>query len=583
MRNVPSPHLGILVFSLLFLPLLVTDTLGQAWQAIYGDLNHQRGHKRVIPVTGACASSVGDGYVAVGYSQENLGDIYVVRTDNNGVTLWENTYDVNNGNHDVGESIVEAVDGSGFIVVGHTTSGSNTDVVLMKIDCNGTLVWLRTYDLFESEIGLDLIEKPNGGSSPDIIVVGEVRYTNSSNALMLRTTSAGSVVWFDTYNHSTLDGFNAVTKLASGNLMAVGYTHELGGSAEGFTVEVEPLGGAIISSGKFGGPGDEVFYSVIELQNPVEVDNNGVPNVVIAGYSSSFTTDRDIYLVKFNGTDPCAGPTQVIYRTPSNDDEEAKTIREIPFPSSGGGEFSQWDLVFTGYTDEGATRDMIIKTVTPALTPGWINNRFGHQDVDEGWSVFPVAQGSGRTEGFILCGFTLSDWYANGDPSDMYLVKTNSNGSSEHPCEVPFLVIPEYPEYPHECITPDFDAPFYADDDPFTPMVSHNWYQEVCTNGTNGAKRVQLSEEESSALTSQPNPVASGTDVILIVPNLLQSDQLRVNIVNALGETLPANVRQISHATGEIYLDTENLPSGSYRISVYTGETLWSGQIIILQ
>ncbi|MGE3799877.1 MAG: hypothetical protein AB7H80_02540 [Candidatus Kapaibacterium sp.] len=583
MRNVPSLHLGILVLSLLFLPLLVIDSLGQTWQAIYGNLNNQHGHKRVIPVTGSCATSGGDGYIAVGYSEESSDDIYVVRTNNNGMTLWENTYDVNNGNQDVGESIIEAVDGSGFIVVGHTTLGTNTDVVLMKIDCNGTLVWLRTYDISGSEIGLDLIEKPIGGSSPDIVAVGEVRYTNSSNAFMLRTTSTGVYVWFDTYDYLTLDGFNAVTKLASGNLMAVGYTQELGGGADGFTVEVEPIGGSPILTGKFGGPGDEIFYSVIELQNPVEVDNNGVPNVVIAGYSSSFATDRDIYLVKFNGTDPCAGPTQVIYRTPSNDDEEAKTIREIPFPSSGGGEFSQWDLVFTGYTDEGPSRDMIIKTVTPALAPGWINNRFGLDDVEEGWSVFPVAQGSGRTEGFILCGFTLSDWYANGDLSDMYLVKTNSNGSSELPCEIPFLVIPEFPEYPHECIIPDFDVPFYSDDDPFTPMASHNWYQEVCTNGANGAKRVQLTEDEGSALTSQPNPVTSGTDVILIVPNLLQSDQLRVNIVNALGETLPVNVRQISHATGEIYLDTDNLPSGSYRISVSTEETLWSGQIIILQ
>ncbi len=104
------------------------------------------------------------GYIAVGYvhsyeaAQE---DIYLVKTDANGDTLWTRTF--GSTGRDWGRG-VELDPSGGYILTGTSTSfgSGNEDIVAMKVDENGTLVWANSYGGTQKYIATASTQMPNG-------------------------------------------------------------------------------------------------------------------------------------------------------------------------------------------------------------------------------------------------------------------------------------------------------------------------------------------------------------------------------------------------------------------------------------
>ncbi|MGE3799876.1 MAG: hypothetical protein AB7H80_02535 [Candidatus Kapaibacterium sp.] len=576
----------LLLIAFLLSVFSLSTAQSQTWQRVYGANNEQGGRKKVMPVSGGCIVTGEDnGYIAVGWSLEPGSDVYVLRTDNHGTTLWEYTYDINSVGIDVGESIVQLSDGTGFVVVGHTTAGSNTDLFLMKIDCDGIPVWTQQYGATSAlEFGYDVIEEIN---SSDLIVAGERKTSSGSDAYLLRTDNVGSYIWENVIDQSAFDAFRSLTILSNGDLMAVGYTSGTLTAKDGFAVRAFGATGGVISAGIYGNDIHEDFYSVIELQNPNEFGPGGLPNVVIAGITRSYTNTDDDYFVKLFDGDPCITPLQVVHYTPGELHEGARDIKEIPFVPGSGAGYSQWDLAFTGYNDLNSIRMMSLRTLNPtSLFMTGLSMVYGQFGSEEGWSLYPLEESAAanRSEGFILCGVTTSDWYSNLDPADLYLVKTDRTGSAGTSCEFPHGPVTTEVDFGYHCITPLEFSPSTPVTSLTPPETLQDWDDPVCTNGTNGAKRVQLKQEISfAAIKTVPNPVPEGMDVVLIVPNATLGDKVTVTVVNALGENIPVTVSQITHASGEITIDTDNLTGGTYRVSVSDGETKWLGEIVILK
>ncbi len=148
---------------------------------------------------------------------------------------WSSTF--GGSDEDFGQSVQETRDG-GYIIAGSTRSyGAGLwDVYLVKVDPEGNEMWSSTFGGANDDRGWSVQETSDGG----YIIAGE---TNSSGA----------------------------------------------GGSDVYIVKVDPQGGETWSS-TFGGPEDDVGYSIQETRDG---------GYIVAGFTYSFGAGgTDVYLVK---------------------------------------------------------------------------------------------------------------------------------------------------------------------------------------------------------------------------------------------------------------------------------------------
>ena len=108
------------------------------------------------------------GYIITGYTQSfGAGgrDVYLIRTDVFGDPLWTKTY--GESNIDYGWTVVQTTDG-GFIVGAHTGSfgAGGHDVYLIKTDSNGDTLWTKVYGGRSADGAADVLEKQEQARRP---------------------------------------------------------------------------------------------------------------------------------------------------------------------------------------------------------------------------------------------------------------------------------------------------------------------------------------------------------------------------------------------------------------------------------
>ncbi|MFQ5868905.1 MAG: hypothetical protein ACE5JC_03275, partial [Candidatus Zixiibacteriota bacterium] len=112
------------------------DTL---WTRAYGGSGYDRGY--------SVQQTSDGGYIIAGYT-ESFGagdyDVYLLKTDSSGDTLWTRTY--GGSDWDRGYCIQQTSDG-GYIITGESWSfgAGYSDVYLLKTDSSGDTLWTRTY------------------------------------------------------------------------------------------------------------------------------------------------------------------------------------------------------------------------------------------------------------------------------------------------------------------------------------------------------------------------------------------------------------------------------------------------------
>jgi len=141
-----------------------------------------------------------DGYIITGTLDssdvEGHNDLWILKTDSSGDTLWTKTY--GGINSDIGFSIRQTAD-NGYIVLGMTgadyRSDVNSDIFLLKIDAAGDSIWTRKYGKDGIDIGHDVRQTPDNG----FIIIAEVdtSLTNSTakGILLLKTDNSGNTLW----------------------------------------------------------------------------------------------------------------------------------------------------------------------------------------------------------------------------------------------------------------------------------------------------------------------------------------------------------------------------------------------------
>lgn len=159
-------------------------------------------------------------YVTVGFKDN---DILVVKTDRCGGVLWSNTYDL--GGREDAHKIRETPQGE-YVIVGEVLENDgDTDAFLLKIRATGTLVWGKTYGSDQStDAGMDLRVDPANG---DIYVAGSTISRVGSylfDGWIFKTDDDGVQSWSQRYGGNYFDRFSAIELGCDGSVIAVGET-----------------------------------------------------------------------------------------------------------------------------------------------------------------------------------------------------------------------------------------------------------------------------------------------------------------------------------------------------------------------
>lgn len=155
------------------------------------------------------------GYISVG-STKSFGsgkdDVYLIRMNHDGDTLWTATY--GGLKHDSGSCVRQTKDG-GFVIVGETLSfgSGNKDIYLVRVDEMGDTVWTRTYGGPSHEIGRAILEIGDEG----FLIAGYRRCPGRDGAIyLIRTDSRGDTTWTRSYGGHTFDDSYCIEPTSDG-------------------------------------------------------------------------------------------------------------------------------------------------------------------------------------------------------------------------------------------------------------------------------------------------------------------------------------------------------------------------------
>ena len=273
------------------------DTL---WTRTLGGVDEEFGY--------SVRQTADSGYVIVGttgtYGAGDY-DVYLVKTDAEGVAQWSKTY---GGTYmDEGYSVQEVPNG-GYIIAGYTTSfgAGHDDVYLIRIDAGGDTLWTRTYGGLNNEEGWSV--QPTADSGYIIAGVTSSYGAGGGDVYLIKTNALGDTLWTKTLGGADNDFGYSVQQTAGGGYIIAGSTRSRGaGHSDAYLIKTDALGDTLWTR-TFGDTGYDAGYSAQQTTDG---------GYIIAGYTDGFgANEYDVYLIKTDAlgnvavAEPKASPTR---------------------------------------------------------------------------------------------------------------------------------------------------------------------------------------------------------------------------------------------------------------------------------
>lgn len=162
------------------------------------------------------------GYIIGGFTQSSSWACYVIRTDSLGNTVWSNIYP---GSWQSECYDIQAAPDGGFILTGTESSfATDTDVLIIKLNANGNLIWKKIYGTIDADQGNSILQLQDGG----YIVAGMSAYSSSYDMYVVRTNFAGDSLWTTTIGGSGDDRAFSVESPQPGTFFVTGWTWSYG-------------------------------------------------------------------------------------------------------------------------------------------------------------------------------------------------------------------------------------------------------------------------------------------------------------------------------------------------------------------
>jgi len=160
------------------------------------------------------------GYVLAGYTKSfgaGAEDVYLIKVNGRGDTLWTRTF--GGVSYDVARSVQQTSDG-GYVVAGYTKSfGASDDIYLIRTNAQGETLWTRTYGGTGRDHGYSVQETFGGG----FVLTGTLSYS----AYLVITSAAGETLWTRTFPWSHLNTGTSVQQTLDSGFAVAAYDFDL--------------------------------------------------------------------------------------------------------------------------------------------------------------------------------------------------------------------------------------------------------------------------------------------------------------------------------------------------------------------
>lgn len=212
-------------FFFLFSPLLWRGTGGEVFsQNFQKYYDRDFGTTNSIGEVGHAVQQTSDGgYIVVGYSDNygiGLKDIFAVRLNSDGDTVWTKLYG-NSGGNDMARSVIQTTDG-GFAIAGETQSGAGAiDATITKIDASGNLLWSKAFGGIKDDLGHSIIEMNDEG----LVLAGQaLSYSIDSydEIFLVKVDKNGTLIWAKTLSGGSGEIARSIAKTADGGFVISG-------------------------------------------------------------------------------------------------------------------------------------------------------------------------------------------------------------------------------------------------------------------------------------------------------------------------------------------------------------------------
>jgi len=512
-----------------------------------GDINFDNAKGNAIT-----SDNSGNCYIT-GYSLENStgNDIVTIKYNSEGTMVWAKGYDGTAHADDAGNGICVDQYGNVYVIGQSFNDSRNIDLTLIKYDANGYEVWDKIYGVTEGNyedkgFGITVDEDCN------IYVTGYTTNTDGYTDIVTQKYDAnGNVAWTELEDGagSGLNGEGLSIKVsASGNVFVAGYTNS-GVSGSDIMVIKYNSGGAVQWTQTINGSGnaeDKAWGIVTDLED----------NAYITGYITNSTEGFNTLTAKL--------------------DTDGNIIWQDSFNGEGNAADKAWGIVteldgslyITGetYTVNGGTDYVTIKY---------------NSDGDLIWSQIYDGTGSGEDVASSICIVTETSgvkkvvvtgksWGTN-DNYDYATVRYSPTSGDQLQVNL-YAMTNQTDDVANDITTSD-------------SKVYITGFSELIVDGPGGASVIStqsLEMGERSELVSNnntpkefrlfqnyPNPFNPGTSITFEIP---ESGNVKLIIYDVLGKQVAVLVNNILKAgTHNISYSNSNLASGIYFYELRSG------------
>lgn len=316
-------------------------------------------------------------YIITGYAEEGgENNLVLIKIDKQGSVIWYNTYNYNYS--DIGNYVYETVD-NGFIITGK----SGGKLFLIKTDYNGNPIWNKFFGGSGYDEGYSVKQTMDGG----YIIAGE-RF-GKSVVWVIKTDLNGNEEWSKTWSYGNHNAGYSVIQTLDNGYIVTGYADSYG-----------------VWLIKLTQNGNEEWSKRLSGSRGYEIEQTSDGNYIIAGIIGSncflMKVDSQGNEIWYNGYD-IGGSYDRLY--------------SIEQTVDGG-------YIATGYTNiyENGDSDVLILKTDFSGNIEWHKVIGGTHD-DEAASICQTDE-----EGFVITGYTKS--FGN-NTKNMWVINIDSNGNTE--------------------------------------------------------------------------------------------------------------------------------------------------------